>query len=272
MNFSLILFILVVITGVAWGLDAFWLKKKRAAAGAPSPWWVENGTSLFPIFLIIFLLRSFIAEPFRIPSESMMPTLMDGDFILVNKYTYGVRLPLVDTKVVEMDKPERGDVMVFRYPDPDPENPEENYIKRVIGLPGDLVAYQDKRLFINGDEVELVREENYIHERKNQHSQQFRETLGTNSHRILNDGYMPAYIPDPGDFPGRENCQYNTAGIICRVPSGHYFVMGDNRDNSRDSRFWGFVPEENIVGKAFFIWFNFTWPHLPNLGRIGAFS
>ncbi|MCL2021253.1 MAG: signal peptidase I [Betaproteobacteria bacterium] len=267
MNFSLILFILVLISGVAWALNAFWLKKKRVA-GEPNPWWVENGASLFPIFLIIFLLRSFVAEPFRIPSDSMMPTLLDGDFILVNKYTYGVRLPLLDTKIVEVGKPERGDVMVFRYP----VNPDENYIKRVVGLPGDVVAYQDKRLFINDKEVPLTQEENYLYAGRLRYSQQFQETLGTVNHRILNDEYMPAYISDPGNFPGRENCQYNTVGIICAVPSGHYFVMGDNRDNSRDSRFWGFVPEENIVGKAFFIWFNITWPHLPNLGRIGAFN
>jgi signal peptidase I len=267
MNFSLILFVLVLITGVAWALNAFWLKKKRTP-DAPSPWWVDNGASLFPIFLIIFLLRSFVAEPFRIPSDSMMPTLLDGDFILVNKYTYGVRLPLLDTKIIEVGNPLRGDVMVFRYP----VNPEENYIKRVIGLPGDLVAYQDKRLFINDEEIPLTQDANYLHAGRLQYSQQFQEALGTINHRILNDEYMPAYVSDPGIFPGRENCQYNTLGIICTVPPGHYFVMGDNRDNSRDSRFWGFVPEENIVGKAFFIWFNLSWPNLPNLGRIGAFN
>lgn len=267
MNFALILFLLVVATGFAWALDKFWLQKKRAD-GVPAPWWVENGASLFPIFLIIFLLRSFVAEPFRIPSDSMMPTLLDGDFILVNKYTYGVRLPLLDTKIMEVDEPKRGDVMVFRYP----VNPEENYIKRVIGLPGDLVAYQDKRLFINDEEVPLIQAESYLHAGRLQYSQQFQESLGEVKHRILNDEYMPAYIADPVNFPNQDYCYYNPSGIVCLVPAGHYFVMGDNRDNSRDSRFWGFVPEENIVGKAFFIWFNFTWPHLPNLERIGAFN
>jgi len=267
MNFSLILFLLVVLTGIASALDRFWLKKKRAP-GTPAPWWVENGAGLFPIFLIIFLLRSFVAEPFRIPSDSMMPTLLDGDFILVNKYTYGVRLPLLDTKIIEVGNPERGDVMVFRYP----VNPEENYIKRVIGLPGDIVVYEDKQLSINGEEVPLIQDENYLHAGRLQYSQQFQESLGDVQHRILNDEYMPAHISDPINFPGREHCQYNALGILCVVPPGHYFVMGDNRDNSRDSRFWGFVPEENIVGKAFFIWFNFTWPHLPNLERIGTFN
>jgi signal peptidase I len=267
MNFSLFLFILVVVSGLAWALDLFWLKKKRTA-GAPNPWWVENGASLFPIFLIIFLLRSFVAEPFRIPSDSMMPTLLDGDFILVNKYTYGVRLPLLEAKIFDIGKPERGDVMVFRYP----VNTDENYIKRVIGLPGDQVAYQNKRLYINGAEVPLTQEESYLHTGRLQYSRQFQEALGAVSHRILNDEYMPAYIPDPGNFPGREYCQYNTAGVTCARPAGQYFVMGDNRDNSRDSRFWGFVPEENIVGKAFFIWFNFAWPNMPNLGRIGSFN
>ncbi|MDR0529884.1 MAG: signal peptidase I [Zoogloeaceae bacterium] len=268
MNFSLGLFLFVLATGVLWALDAFWLKKRRAP-NAPQPWWVENGSALFPLLLVIFLLRAFVAEPFRIPSDSMMPTLLSGDFILVNKYVYGIRLPLLDTKIIPVDEPKRGDVLVFRFP----ENPEENYIKRVIGLPGDVVAYQDKRLTINGEAVPLAPLEDYLHQERLYFSRQFSETLGGASHRILNDAHVP---PDVAGlisaFPGREKCQYNNIGIICSVPAGHYFVMGDNRDNSRDSRFWGFVPEENIVGKAFFIWFHFSGPHFPALERIGSFS
>jgi signal peptidase I len=262
-DFELVLFVVVLITGVVWTTDMFWLKKRRGS-DAKDPWWVEYGGSLFPVLLVVFLFRSFLVEPFRIPSESMMPTLLNGDFILVNKYTYGVRLPILDWKIFDVNAPQRGEVMVFRFP----ENPGENYIKRVVGLPGDTVAYQDKRLTINGKEVEVEKHDDYQHI-KLYYSTQFEETLGSTRHRILNDDVVPAYIDEfkVRNFPGRKNCQYNTAGVICEVPNGSYFVMGDNRDNSEDSRYWGFVPEENIVGKAFFIWFNFS-----DLGRIGVFN
>jgi signal peptidase I len=196
------------------------------------------------VILVIFVLRSFIVEPFVIPSGSMMPTLLTGDFILTNKFTYGVRLPIVNRKIIEMNQPQRGDVMVFRYP----ENEEQNYIKRVIGLPGDTVAYQDKRLVINGKEMPVELLEDYLYQERSYYLEQFQENLGNVSHRILNDRDRSSNIPDPHNFPGRENCQYNTAGVICQIPEGYYFVMGDNRDDSMDSRFWGFVPEENIVG------------------------
>ncbi|MDR3055606.1 MAG: signal peptidase I [Zoogloeaceae bacterium] len=262
-DFALILFIVVAITGVVWAADLFWLKKRRGA-NVKDPWWVEYGGSLFPVLLIVFLLRSFLAEPFRIPSDSMMPTLLDGDFILVNKYTYGVRLPILDTKIIDVNEPQRGEVMVFRFP----LNPGKNYIKRVVGLPGDTVAYQNKRLTVNDKTVVVEQRDDYLHPVKLYYSSQFDETLGNVTHRILNDAVRPAGISDPRDFHDfRENCQYNTEGVICQVPEGHYFMMGDNRDNSEDSRFWGFVPEENIVGRAFFIWFNFSDP-----GRIGSFN
>src|SRR5215510_5064238 len=150
-NFAVILFLLLLLTGAVWLLDHFWLRKRRAA-GQAEPWWVEYPKSFFPVILVVFLLRSFLVEPFKIPSGSMLPTLLVGDFILVNKYTYGVRLPIVNIKIAEINQPRRGDVMVFRYP----ENPSLDYIKRVVGLPGDRVAYRNKRLWINDEEIKAV--------------------------------------------------------------------------------------------------------------------
>ena len=262
MNFALILFILVLATGALWGLDRVVFRKRRSA-NAKDPWWVEYGASFFPVILVVFVLRSFIVEPFKIPSGSMIPTLLVGDFILVNKYTYGIRLPVINKKVLSINDPQRGDVMVFRYP----EDPSLDYIKRVVGVPGDKVAYQNKKLTINGQDVAMQRQEDYLHPERLYYSAQFVEQLGSQTHRVLNDAEAPSYVPDATAFSHRDNCLYNNAGVVCTVPPGHFFVMGDNRDNSRDSRVWGFVPEENIVGKAFFIWFNFN-----DLGRIGSFN
>lgn len=264
-NFALILFVLLVITGVLWSLDYFKFRKLRAA-DAKEPVWVEWGAGFFPVILFVFILRSFIVEPFQIPSGSMIPTLQIGDFILVNKYTYGIRLPVIDKKVVDINLPQRGEVMVFRYP----ANPSVNYIKRVVGLPGDKIEYKNKRLTINGEKLEAKQLEDY--RQRISYSQQYLEKLGDVEHRILNDKEAPAYISDDERFPYRENCNYNQAGVTCTVPAGHYFMVGDNRDNSRDSRYWGFVPEENIVGKAYFIWFN--WENLSrgDLSRIGGFN
>ena len=261
MNFALILFVLVMITGLIWMLDHFWLRKLRPA-DAKDPWWVEYGASFFPVILAVFLLRSFLAEPFKIPSGSMIPTLQIGDFILVNKYTYGIRLPVINKKVVSVNSPQRGDVMVFRYP----ENPSLDYIKRVVGLPGDRISYQNKRLTINGEAVPLVKGEDYLNTDRLYYTPRFVETLGSTAHEILIETDAPAFVTQAGQFPFRDNCHYNSYGVNCEVPPGHYFVMGDNRDNSQDSRYWGFVPDENIVGKAFFIWFNFG-----DLKRIGSF-
>ena len=262
MDFALILFCLLLVSGAIWGADAFVFSKKRPQ-GAKDPWWVEYGAGFFPVILFVFVLRSFVVEPFKIPSGSMIPTLEVGDFILVNKFTYGIRLPVINKKIIDINEPKRGDVMVFRYP----ENPSQDYIKRVIGVPGDKVAYQNKRLTINGKPLETKQVEDYLHPEKLYYSQQFIEKEDRVEHRILNDADAPAFISDASLFSHRDNCLYNNSGVICTVPPGHYFMMGDNRDNSRDSRFWGFVPEENIVGKAFFIWFNFG-----NLKRIGSFK
>ncbi|WP_343548311.1 signal peptidase I [Ralstonia sp.] len=296
MNFALILFVLVVLTGIAWVADKLVFQRQRQAAAAAAlaefdaraqvqaqyggggdigaarlqlaedklrqPWWLEYTASFFPVIAAVFLLRSFVIEPFKIPSGSMIPTLQIGDFILVNKYTYGIRLPIVNKKIVELNQPQRGDVMVFRYP----KDESMDYIKRVIGVPGDVVKYDNKRLTVNGQPATYAPQSDYLDGERLTYSKQYQETLGNVSHNILNDADRPAYVSGPDDFPFRENCTYNQTGFTCKVPAGHYFMMGDNRDNSADSRYWGFVPDKNIVGKAFFIWMN-----LGDLKRIGAF-
>ena len=261
MNFALILFLLLVVTGVLWLIDLL-VARKRRSPGDPQPWWVEWGASFFPVILIVFFLRSFLVEPFKIPSGSMIPTLLVGDFILVNKFTYGIRLPVINKKIIELGEPQRGDVMVFRYP-PDPSM---DYIKRVVGVPGDRVEYIDKRLTINGVLVETSKQDDYLNTDRLHFSPRYTEKLGSVEHSILIEDDAPAYVPQVLDFPGRDACTYTRSGVRCTVPAGHYFMMGDNRDASSDSRVWGFVPEQNIVGKAFFIWFNFD-----NLKRIGSF-
>lgn len=261
MNFALILFILLVLSAVLWVADHFVFRKRRAP-DAKEPLWVEYGASFFPVILIVFVLRSFIVEPFKIPSGSMIPTLLVGDFIAVNKFTYGIRLPVIDKKIIEMNSPQRGDVVVFRYP-PDPSL---DYIKRVVGLPGDKVAYQNKRLTLNGQPVAVERDGDYFDAERMFYTPRYVEKLGEVEHGLLIEDQAPAFVPHVMQFPGRENCLYNSEGFVCEVPPGHYFVMGDNRDNSQDSRVWGFVPDRNLVGKAFFVWFNFG-----DLKRIGGF-
>ncbi|HEX8883512.1 MAG TPA: signal peptidase I [Noviherbaspirillum sp.] len=294
-NFALILFVLTVATGIVWFLDVFYLSKQRraradaalaefdarnarlAAAGMPQethgrsaiadrllkqPTWVEYSGSFFPVIALVFILRSFLFEPFKIPSSSMVPTLQIGDLILVNKFTYGIRLPVVNKKIIDINTPQRGDVMVFKYP----KDISLDYIKRVVGIPGDKVEYRNKKLSINGKDVSYKQLPDYLDEEHLTYSKQFEENLTGVAHRILNDDRAPAYVPNPDAFPRKELCSYNSEGFVCTVPAGHYFMMGDNRDNSLDSRYWGFVPDEYIVGKAFFVWMN-----LGNLKRIGSF-
>lgn len=295
-NFALILFILTLATGVVWFLDVFYLSRQRraradaalaeydarnarlAADGVPQetngrnaiaarllrqPTWVEYSGSFFPVILLVFVLRSFLFEPFKIPSSSMVPTLQIGDLILVNKFTYGIRLPVLNKKIIDINHPQRGDVMVFKYP----KDTSLDYIKRVVGIPGDKVVYRNKKLAINGKDVEYKQLPDYLDEESLTYSKQFEENLSGVSHRILNDQRAPSYVPNPDAFPNKALCTYNAEGFACTVPAGHYFMMGDNRDNSLDSRYWGFVPDEYIVGRAFFVWMN-----LGNLKRIGSFQ
>ena len=244
-DFALILVLLTFVSGVIWLVDSLFFAYKRRAAGAPKegqaatgyPLIVEYARSFFPIFLFVLVLRSFIAEPFRIPSASMMPTLLIGDFILVNKYDYGVRLPVINIKIVPNKTPQRGDIVVFRYP-VDPKIP---FIKRIVGLPGDHVAYYDKTLYINGKPMPQEELETYMDNGSGKMmdgASHRKEELGSVRHDILVD--TSAY--------SRE--------FDVVVPSGRYFVMGDNRDNSKDSRYWGYVPDANLIGRAFMIWMN----------------
>jgi signal peptidase I len=227
------------------------------------PWWLDWTAGLFPVIIAVFLLRSFLFEPFKIPSGSMIPTLLVGDLILVNKFTYGIRLPVLNIKVTEGNKPQRGDVMVFRYP----PKPSLDYIKRVVGVPGDTVAYLNKRLTINGQVIATSTLPEFFDEDAMRYFKQYEETLGDKKHRLLNDDDRPAFVPGADNFAGRDGCSYTIEGVTCKVPEGQYFMMGDNRDNSLDSRYWGFVPDKNIVGRAFFVWMNFG-----NLKRIGSFD
>jgi signal peptidase I len=261
MNFALFLLILLVVTGAVWLLDLAVLRKGRPAE-ARQPWWIEYSISFFPVILIVFLLRSFLVEPFKIPSGSMIPTLLVGDFILVNKYAYGIRVPVLNRKLIEIGRPQRGEVMVFRYP----VDPSLDYIKRVVGVPGDRLEYRGRRLYINGAPVPLRRVEDYLSKERMQYSQRYMEKLNTAEHEILLEEDAPSFVQRMRSFPFQDNCNYNTNGLACTVPPDHYFVMGDNRDNSSDSRVWGFVPDDHIVGRAFFIWLNFN-----ELGRFGSF-
>jgi signal peptidase I len=302
LNFALILFLLSVFTGIFWCAEVFYFKKRREAKFVDAvkaldarlanqnianqaevrerevdlltqkvrmaPVWLEFPASFFPVIAIVFTLRSFVVEPFKIPTGSMIPTLEVGDFILVNKFSYGLRLPVIHTKILDVGKPERGDVMVFRYP-PDPSM---DYIKRVIGLPGDKIVVSNKRVSVNGVDLPLKKLPDYLHGQKADFSSQFSTELGRHKFRYLTDDYRPVTIDPMLKFPHFENCLYNSTGVTCTVPPGHFFMMGDNRDNSLDSRFWGFVPEENIVGRAFGIWMNWSGGLNFNLSRIGGFE
>ena len=272
LDFSLVLVVVAAVSGVVYGFDALLFRRGRITAAlqsgkppmaAPEPGVVDYARSFFPVALVVLVLRSFLFEPFRIPSDSMMPTLFAGDFILVNKFAYGLRLPVTNTRIVANGDPQRGDVVVFRYP-PDPA---VNYIKRLVGLPGDRVRIVGDHLFINGEAVSWHDAGSWS-DGCYQDMQVARETLGSHEHDVMHcvseSGIVTAPLP---------SCNRNLdRGYICRtsgtpetdtgnvgeivVPEGHFFMIGDNRDNSADSRYWGFVPEANLIGKAQRIWFN----------------
>jgi signal peptidase I len=254
-DFSFFLVIAALVTGLVWLVDARVFRPRRmqrsgsAVGGAPEPILVEYARSFFPIIVLVLLIRSFLYEPFRIPSDSMMPTLLDGDFIFVNKFTYGLRLPVLNTEVVPLGEPERGDVVVFRLP----SDPATNYIKRLVGMPGDHVVVRDKLVYINGV-VQDVQLDGYSEPYgSTPRAQVGIESLGDRQHRTL-------YIDE------RPSVDFDDV-----VPAGHYFFMGDNRDNSRDSRFpeVGYVPADNVVGRAVRIWLNWNLPSAPLWDRIG---
>ncbi|MFT7186254.1 MAG: signal peptidase I [Pseudohongiellaceae bacterium] len=255
-DFPLVLVILTFGTGFIYLLDIIFWKAKRDAANksmpdssdelaVKEPWVIETSRSFFPVLAIVLILRSFLVEPFQIPSGSMLPTLEVGDFILVNKFSYGLRLPVLGTKILSIDDPESGDVMVFKYP----KDGKTNYIKRVIGTPGDIIKYKDKTLFINGAEVP----EHHIATLPS--LKLFEEKLGAATHQL---------------YENRHSLNTEAEGEWL-VPENSYFMMGDNRDNSNDSRFWGFVPDHLVVGKAFAIWMQWkSFTSLPSFSRVGG--
>lgn len=295
-NFALLLLLLTLVTGAYWVAERFKFRPAREASVRQleeqetarlaslkrqgiqhadvdttearekllmQPWWLDWTAGLFPVIVIVFVMRSFLFEPFKIPSGSMIPTLHVGDLILVNKFHYGIRLPVLNTLVVENNAPARGDVVVFRFP----VDPRLDYIKRIVGVPGDEVSYLNAQLKVNGKLLPLTAQGEVYDDEGMRYMARFTEELDGQIHQIQR---FPQVLPfnetAPRDFPNRELCRYSIEGFVCTVPEGHYFVMGDNRDNSEDSRYWGFVPEANLVGRAFFIWMNFRNP-----GRIGGF-
>lgn len=254
LDFALILTVLTLVTGVCWVLERYWRKRRDKAGDGSVSKTVEVLGSLFPVLLLVLVFRSFLFEPFKIPSGSMIPTLLTGDFIVVNKYSYGLRLPVLNRRFVEINDPERGDVIVFRYP----VDERINYIKRVVGMPGDTVTYRNKILFINGEPIAQDTMGPWVGEGLNRNPPGHRPTK-----RLEHLGEQPHHIVI---YPERPDVQTRT----WTVPDGHYFVLGDNRDQSLDSRAWGFVPEENLVGRAVRIWMHWDCSRgCVDWGRIG---
>ncbi|MFM2479494.1 signal peptidase I [Celerinatantimonas sp. MCCC 1A17872] len=280
--FSIVLVVVTLLTGIVWALDRWVFGKQRqaklqiaqnAAQGElpeevssqllKEPGWIENCKSVFPVLLVVLILRSFLYEPFQIPSGSMKPTLLVGDFILVEKFAYGLKDPIFNDTLIPTGQPKRGDIIVFKYP----RNPKLDYIKRVVGLPGDKVIYKDKQLTIvpkcEQDKcpapIKVTREllaQGQFHER-GYPLDTYQEQLGKVSHRILINPYL-------ADNPSTYFQQDGTDSTEFIVPDGEYFAMGDNRDNSEDSRYWGFVPAHNLVGRAVAVWISFEFNHSAN--------
>jgi signal peptidase I len=296
LDFSTVLFGITAVTGIVWLVDAALLRPQRTRAAVaagkdpaqiPEPGTVDYARSFFPVALVVLVLRSFIFEPFRIPSDSMMPTLLDGDFIIVNKFAYGLRLPVINRKFVPVGEPQRGDVVVFRYP----RDPSVNYIKRLIGLPGDHIQVRSDRVTINGQPVpfKILAPYNdgcYINmqlaeERIGEHVHQSMlcpvqlfpsPVTPAGCNRSESRGYYCGGDADAGSGPSADGMLGEAPVFETTVPPGSYFMMGDNRDNSEDGRVWGFVPEDNLVGKATRIWFNWDLKRSggPMWSRLGS--
>ena len=279
MSFTAVLLVFVLFTGAVWVWRKLYDKQQRllhaadgAAAAKDGNHFRDYMSGFFPIILVVFVLRTFVAEPFQIPSSSMRPGLVVGDFILVNKFSYGIRTPIINNVLFNTGTVERGDVVVFSYP----ENPSVSYIKRAVGVAGDVVEYKNKVLTINGETIAEVNKgtQGYL-ENTPQYglveiqAETFQEKIGNHQFDVLKLAGQPSFIPQGvrANFAYRNYCEYTEDGsaFTCRVPEGHYFMMGDNRDNSEDSRYWGFVDDKLIVGKAFLIWMNFG-----DMSRIGT--
>lgn len=294
MNFSFFLLVLTIVTGILWVLDKFkWapdrIKRAKAAVAqfdednrtaidrgdisvigesqslynklASQPKWMEWTGALFPVIFCVFIVRSFIVEPFRIPSGSMLPTLHVGDFIAVNKYEYGMKFPVLNWQITEGAEPKRGEIVVFKYP----LDRNVDFIKRVVGVPGDEIRYVGKNLYVNGELQGKVEDGTFFDKDTYTDFTKYEETLNGVKHAMIENPKMPSMARPVYGHNGLEHCVYSRGDLVCKVPQGYYFMMGDNRDNSADSRFWGFVPREDLVGRAFFIWLNFS-----DLTRIGS--
>lgn len=294
MNFTLLLLLLTIGTGICWLGEKFYFAPKRHKEAkeeadqfshvnreainhgvisvigeaqaiyqqkAKQPKWLEYTAGLFPVIFAVFIVRSFITEPFRIPSGSMLPTLHVGDFILVNKFENGLRFPVLNWEITRGEDPKRGDILVFKYP----LDRDVDFIKRVVGVPGDEIRYINKELYVNGVKQARVADGTFFDEETYTQLNQYKETLGDVEHQILINPNVPSQARPVIRFNHLDHCAYSMGNMICKVPEGHYFMMGDNRDNSADSRFWGFVPREDIVGRAYFIWLN-----IGDFDRIGS--
>lgn len=263
-DFSFYLTVATVLTGLIYLADKLFLEAKRnvlkgnggeaeetekTLTQVKEPAVIEFSKSFFPVLLLVLVIRSFIAEPFRIPSGSMIPTLLVGDFLVVSKYSYGIRLPVINKKIIAVGEPERGDVVVFRYP----EDPTIDYIKRIVGLPGDVVQYIDNSLYINGENIK----QSFLKESV------YKDVGGNINNAIVMQEDLFGFKHEMQEHKGRRGI----GNVSVKVPEGHYFALGDNRDRSKDSRFWGMIPDENLVGKAQFIWMHLGFE---NLNRIGT--
>lgn len=248
MSYSVVFLIITIASGIAWAIG----RRESTSSQAASPWWSRYLGDYFFVFLGVFIFRSFLFESFMIPSASMVPTLVKSDYIAVTKFAYSIKLPIIDREVLRFGDPKHGDVIVFK----NPLTPEVDFVKRVVGKPGDKISYIDKRLSVNGTALDVQDAGEYQNMDRDYLSKRFTENNGESKYSILNDPDAVSSIYNPSKFSGFENCTYLSNGVTCTVPQDRFFVMGDNRDNSQDSRFWGFVPRNYIAGRADYIWVN----------------